>query len=110
MRVRIDGRLPAGVSAKDLVIYVVHRLGAQGARGYAVDYVGQAVEGLSAEARMPLDRKSVAMGQSVSVRVDRGGGRITKKTYTYTDYHHMRHNNNRNTARALTDLLTTSTY
>src|SRR3546814_17439632 len=27
MRVRIDGRLPAGVSAKDLVIYVVHRLG-----------------------------------------------------------------------------------
>src|SRR5690606_21969611 len=40
MRVRVDGRLPAGVSAKDLVIYLVHRLGAQGARGFAVEYCG----------------------------------------------------------------------
>src|SRR3546814_9778898 len=52
MRVRVDGRLPAGVSAKDLVIYVVHRLGAQGARGYAVESGGRAIDALCAEPRM----------------------------------------------------------
>lgn len=62
MHIRIDGTLPAGVSAKDLVIYVVHRLGAQGARGYAVQYSGQAIDALSAEARMTLCNMTVEAG------------------------------------------------
>ena len=59
MRIRVDGSLPAGVSAKDLVIYVVHRIGAQGARGHAVEFCGSAIDGLSAEARMTLCNLSV---------------------------------------------------
>ncbi|OZI69626.1 3-isopropylmalate dehydratase large subunit [Bordetella genomosp. 2] len=62
LRIRVDGRLGAGVSAKDLVIYVVHRLGAQGARGYAVEYCGEAIAGLSAEARMTLCNMTVEAG------------------------------------------------
>src|SRR5690606_31345994 len=62
LRVRIDGHLAPGVSAKDLVIYVVSRLGAQGARGYAVEYCGQAIGALSAEARMTLCNMTVEAG------------------------------------------------
>ena len=54
MRIRVDGALPAGVTAKDLVICVVHRIGAQGARGHAVEFCGEAIAALSAEARMTL--------------------------------------------------------
>jgi len=62
MRIRVDGRLPAGVTAKDLVIHVVHRIGAQGARGHAVEYAGTAIEALSAEARMTLCNMTVEAG------------------------------------------------
>ncbi len=62
MRIRIDGALPVGVSAKDLVICVVHRIGAQGARGHAVEYCGEAIAALSAEARMTLCNMTVEAG------------------------------------------------
>lgn len=62
MRIRVDGVLPAGVSAKDLVIYVVYKLGAQGARGYAVEYCGSAIDALTAEARMTLCNMTVEAG------------------------------------------------
>src|SRR5690606_37890872 len=59
MRIRVEGALGTGVSAKDLVIYLVSRLGAQGARGYAVEFCGSAIEALSAEARMTLCNMTV---------------------------------------------------
>lgn len=62
MRIRIGGALPAHVSAKDLVIYLVHRIGAQGARGHAVEFCGEAVAALSAEARMTLCNMTVEAG------------------------------------------------
>src|SRR5690606_30259490 len=62
MRIRVDGVLSAPISAKDLVIYIVHRLGAQGARGYAVEYCGGAIDALSAEARMTLCNMTVEAG------------------------------------------------
>ncbi|KAG1606812.1 hypothetical protein G6F45_013901 [Rhizopus arrhizus] len=55
MRIRVDGVLGAGVSAKDLVIYVVHRIGAQGARGHAVECCGTAIDAPAAEARMTFN-------------------------------------------------------
>ncbi len=67
MRIRVDGRLGAGVSAKDLVIYLVHRIGAQGARGHAVEFCGSAIEGLSAEARMTLCNMTVEGGGSAAL-------------------------------------------
>ncbi|AXK61247.1 3-isopropylmalate dehydratase large subunit [Burkholderia sp. IDO3] len=62
MRIRIDGRLPAVSTAKDLVLCVIAKIGAQGARGYAVEYVGDAIRALSMEARMTLCNMTVEAG------------------------------------------------
>jgi len=62
MRIRIDGRLPAGTTAKDLVLAVIGRIGAQGARGYVVEYCGSAIDALSIEARFTLCNMTVEAG------------------------------------------------
>ena len=62
MRIRVDGRLPAGTTSKDLVLYIISKIGAQGARGFAVEYCGQAISELSAEARMTLCNMTVEAG------------------------------------------------
>jgi 3-isopropylmalate/(R)-2-methylmalate dehydratase large subunit len=62
MRITIDGALPFGTSAKDLIIWVISRIGAQGARGYAVEFDGSTIAGLSAEARMTLCNMTVEAG------------------------------------------------
>jgi 3-isopropylmalate/(R)-2-methylmalate dehydratase large subunit len=62
MRIRVDDTLAPGVTAKDLVMYVIARISAQGARGYAVEYAGSAIHALSAEARMTLCNMTVEAG------------------------------------------------
>jgi 3-isopropylmalate/(R)-2-methylmalate dehydratase large subunit len=62
MRIRIDGRLGPGVTAKDLVLAVIGRIGAQGARGFVVEYAGSAVDALSVEARFTLCNMTVEAG------------------------------------------------
>jgi len=62
MRIRIDGRLPAGTTSKDLVLNIIGAIGAQGARGYVVEFCGTAIESLSVEARFTLCNMSVEAG------------------------------------------------
>jgi 3-isopropylmalate/(R)-2-methylmalate dehydratase large subunit len=62
MRIVVDGALPAGTTSKDLVLHIIAKIGAQGARGYAVEYAGAAIAGLSAEARMTLCNMTVEAG------------------------------------------------
>jgi 3-isopropylmalate/(R)-2-methylmalate dehydratase large subunit len=62
MRITIDGALPYGTSSKDVVIWLVSRIGAQGARGYAVEFDGSTIASLSAEARMTLCNMTVEAG------------------------------------------------
>jgi len=62
MRIRIDGLLPQGSSAKDLIMYVISCIGAQGARGYTVEFQGPAIAALSVEARMTLCNMTVEAG------------------------------------------------
>jgi 3-isopropylmalate/(R)-2-methylmalate dehydratase large subunit len=62
MRITIDGALPYGTSSKDVVIWLLSRIGAQGARGYAVEFAGSTVASLSAEARMTLCNMTVEAG------------------------------------------------
>jgi 3-isopropylmalate/(R)-2-methylmalate dehydratase large subunit len=62
MRIHIDGTLGRGITAKDLVMYIVAMIGAQGARGYAVEFTGQAITDLSVEARMTLCNMTVEAG------------------------------------------------
>ncbi|WP_026437328.1 3-isopropylmalate dehydratase large subunit [Acidovorax sp. JHL-9] len=62
MRIRVDGRLPPGTTAKDLILMVISRIGAQGARGYAVEFCGSAISALSVEARFTLCNMAVEAG------------------------------------------------
>jgi 3-isopropylmalate/(R)-2-methylmalate dehydratase large subunit len=62
MRIRVEGRLPAGSTAKDLVLAIIGRIGAQGARSYVVEFCGPAIEALSVEARFTLCNMAVEAG------------------------------------------------
>jgi 3-isopropylmalate/(R)-2-methylmalate dehydratase large subunit len=59
MRVRFDGSLPAGVTAKDMILYLLSMYGSNGANGYAVEFTGQAVAELDMEGRMTLCNMAV---------------------------------------------------
>ena len=54
MRVRFDGTLPAGVTAKDLSLALISRHGSAGGNGYVIEYAGSAVQALDIEARLTL--------------------------------------------------------
>ena len=62
MRIRVDGELPIGTTAKDLILHIISRIGAQGARGYVVEFTGSAIAALSMEARMTLCNMAVEAG------------------------------------------------
>jgi 3-isopropylmalate/(R)-2-methylmalate dehydratase large subunit len=50
MRVRFDGRVREGVSAKDMILYVIGQIGAAGGTGHAVEYAGEAIEAVDGRA------------------------------------------------------------
>ena len=62
MRIRVDGVLPLGTTAKDLILMIISRIGAQGARGYVVEFCGSAISTLSVEARFTLCNMAVEAG------------------------------------------------
>ncbi len=60
--VRVDGATGAWVGAKDIALSIIARLGADGARGHAIEYAGEAIRALSMEGRMTLCNLSVECG------------------------------------------------
>jgi 3-isopropylmalate/(R)-2-methylmalate dehydratase large subunit len=62
MRVNVTGALAPGVSAKDLALGVIGRIGAAGGAGYAIEFAGPAVRAMSMEARMTLCNMAVEAG------------------------------------------------
>jgi len=62
MRIKINGALQNGVTAKDLILYVISKLGVGGATGHFVEYAGTAIKALSMEARMTVCNMSIEMG------------------------------------------------
>ncbi len=62
MRIRIDGELPIGTTSKDLILMIISRIGAQGARGYVVEFCGSVIDSLSIEARFTLCNMAVEAG------------------------------------------------
>ena len=62
MEVRVEGALPAGVTAKDLILGVIGRIGIGGAAGHAVEFTGEAVRSLSMEGRMTVCNMSIEAG------------------------------------------------
>jgi 3-isopropylmalate/(R)-2-methylmalate dehydratase large subunit len=62
MRIRADGRLATGVTAKDLVLAVIGRIGTAGGTGHAIEFAGTAIESLSMEGRMTVCNMSIEAG------------------------------------------------
>ncbi|MGC2518537.1 MAG: 3-isopropylmalate dehydratase large subunit [Burkholderiales bacterium] len=62
MLVRIEGTLPRGVTAKDMALAVIGRIGTAGGTGCAIEYAGSAVRSLSMEGRMTLCNMSIEAG------------------------------------------------
>ena len=62
MRINIDGKLNKGVVSKDIILYIISKITAGGATGYAVEYAGSAIRDLSMEARMTICNMSIEMG------------------------------------------------
>jgi len=67
LRIRIDGRTAAPVTAKDLALALIARLGAAGAAGRAIEYCGSAIAALSMEARMTLCNLSAELSAVTAV-------------------------------------------
>jgi 3-isopropylmalate/(R)-2-methylmalate dehydratase large subunit len=62
MAVNVDGELPDGVTAKDIVLAVIAKIGTGGGQGYVIEYRGSAIEALSMEARMTVCNMSIEAG------------------------------------------------
>ena len=62
MLVNVDGRLPTGCTAKDIVLSVIGRIGTAGGAGYAIEFAGEAIEALSMEGRMTVCNMTIEAG------------------------------------------------
>ena len=61
-RVRVEGQLQPGVTAKDVILHVIRSLGVKGGVGYAYEYAGSAIEAMGMEERMTLCNMSIEGG------------------------------------------------
>ena len=77
MKLEIEGRLGKGVTAKDIILYIISKISTSGARGYFVEYTGSVIKNLSIEARMTIANMSIEAGAR--------GGMIApdEKTFAY---------------------------
>ncbi len=67
MLVRVDGELPDGVTAKDLILHIIGVLGTAGGTGYAIEFGGSAIRALSMEGRMTLCNMAIEAGARVGL-------------------------------------------
>jgi 3-isopropylmalate/(R)-2-methylmalate dehydratase large subunit len=62
MEIRVDGQLPPGVGAKDIILAVIAQIGVGGGTGYVFEYTGEAIRGLNMEERMTICNMSIEGG------------------------------------------------
>ncbi|PAQ06067.1 3-isopropylmalate dehydratase large subunit [Mesorhizobium temperatum] len=62
MLVRVDGVLPEGVTAKDIILAIIGEIGTAGGTGYVIEYAGEAIRALSMEGRMTICNMSIEGG------------------------------------------------
>ena len=62
MRIRVEGKLPAGATAKDIVLKIIGTIGTAGGTGYVIEYAGEAIRNLSMEGRMTICNMSIEGG------------------------------------------------
>ncbi|MFQ5467887.1 MAG: 3-isopropylmalate dehydratase large subunit [Kiloniellaceae bacterium] len=62
MRIVVDGALPPGVTAKDMILAIIGRIGTAGGTGHVIEYAGEAIRALSMESRMTVCNMSIEAG------------------------------------------------
>jgi len=62
MRIAVNGALPAGVTAKDVILSIIGRIGTAGGTGHVIEYTGDAIRSLSMEGRMTVCNMSIEAG------------------------------------------------
>jgi len=62
MAVRVNGKLHPGVTAKDIILAVIAKIGVGGGTGYVLEYMGEGIRGLSTEGRMTVCNMSIEGG------------------------------------------------
>jgi len=62
MEIRVNGQLGKGVTAKDIILAIIGKIGTDGATGYVVEYTGEAIRSLSMEGRMTVCNMSIEAG------------------------------------------------
>jgi 3-isopropylmalate/(R)-2-methylmalate dehydratase large subunit len=77
MRAIVDGKLPTGVTAKDIILAIIGEIGTAGGTGYALEYAGEAIRALSMEGRMTVCNMSVEAGAKAGFIAP------DEKTYAY---------------------------
>ncbi|MFZ1920807.1 MAG: 3-isopropylmalate dehydratase large subunit [Xanthobacteraceae bacterium] len=77
MRAVVDGKLPPGVTAKDIILAIIGEIGTAGGTGYALEYAGEAIRSLSMEGRMTVCNMSVEAGAKAGFIAP------DEKTYAY---------------------------
>src|SRR5688572_20935149 len=77
MRVAVEGSLPLGVTAKDVILAIIGKLGTAGGTGYVIEYAGRAIRALSMEGRMTVCNMSIEGGARAGMVAP------DEKTYAY---------------------------
>ncbi|MGC2180486.1 MAG: aconitase family protein, partial [Bradyrhizobium sp.] len=77
MRVKFEGRMSAGVTAKDLILALIGHVGAAGGTGYAVEYAGSAIREMGIEGRLTICNLSIELGAKMGMIAP------DQKTYDY---------------------------
>ena len=77
MRVKVDGALPPGVTAKDIILAIIGEIGTAGGTGHVIEYCGSAIEALSMEGRMTVCNMSIEGGARAGMIAP------DEKTYAY---------------------------
>ncbi len=67
LRARFEGRLPLGVTAKDMILALIGQIGAAGGTGYAVEYAGSAIRALPIEGRLTICNLSIELGAKMGM-------------------------------------------
>src|SRR5699024_8902859 len=67
MNIKVDGKLQKGVSAKDLILAIIGKIGTAGGTGYAIEFSGEAIRDLSMEGRMTICNMAIEAGARVGL-------------------------------------------
>ena len=79
MRITVDGRLPEGVTAKDIILAIIGEIGTAGGTGHVMEYAGEAIRALSMEGRMTICNMSIEGGARAGLVAP------DEKTYAYLE-------------------------